>query len=172
MLSLKKIPNYKNKIAVNYSSNLFSNSINKSKPVFIPNSTHQVPTVLSAPSYYLIELIEQTTGKVYDTLLQKSKESTNARYISFDLRIDLADVESPTRTGVIGLDNAGKYDYNIYGVLEHLTYPADTQGKSNINARILIDKGVAMVYDSYDFSNTYYNPDRQTIPTVISYKNE
>ncbi len=95
------------------SSNLFSNSINKSKPVFIPNSTHQVPTVLSAPSYYLIELIEQTTGKVYDTLLQKSKESTNARYISFDLRIDLADVESPTRTGVIGLDNAGKYNYNI-----------------------------------------------------------
>lgn len=151
---------------------MFSNAINKSKPVFIPNSTHQVPTVASAPSYYLIELIEQTTGKVYDTLLQKSKESTNARYISFNLRIDLANFESATRKGVIGLENAGKYDYNIYGVLEHLVYPADTQGKSNINARILIDKGVAMVYDSYDFSNTYYNPDRQIIPTVISYKNE
>lgn len=172
MLSLKKIPNYRNKITVNYSSNLFSNSINKSKPVFIPNSTHQVPTVLSAPTHYLIELIEQTTGKVYDTLLQKSKESSNARFITFDLRIDLATLETPTRNGVIGLDNAGKYDYNIYGVLENADYPATVQGKSDQNARILIDKGVAMVYDSYDFTNTYYNPDRQTIPTVISYKNE
>jgi|TARA_R100000479_G_scaffold133967_1_gene71295 hypothetical protein len=172
VLSLKKIPNYTNKITVNYSSKLFSNSINTSKPVFLPNSTHQVPTVLSAPTYYLIEFKEQTTGKVYDTLLPLAGYSSNARYIMFDLRIDLANSETATRTGVIGLENSGKYDYNIYGVIENTQYPADTPGISNKNARVLIDKGVAMVYDSYDFTNTYYNPDRQTIPTVISYKNE
>jgi len=90
----------------------------------------------------------------------------------FDLRVDRAFLEQETRTGVIGLDNAGKYDYNIYGVLENTQFPATSETISNRNARILIDKGVAMVYDSYDFTNTYYNPDRQTIPTVISYKNE
>lgn len=172
MLSLKRIPNYRNKIAVNYTSKLWSNAINVSKPVYLPNSTHQNPSSLTSPSYYLIELIEQATGKVYDTLLTLAGYSSNARYLSFELRVDLASLESATRTGVIGLENSGKYNYNIYGVIENTQYPATVQGKSNQNARILIDKGVAMVYDSYDFTNTYYNPDRQTIPTVISYKNE
>ena len=172
MLSLKRIPNYRNKITVNYSSNLWSNAVNSSRPTFLPNSTHQIPTALTVPSFYLIELIEQTTGKVRDTLLPLAGFSTNARYIMFDLRVDRAFLEQETRTGVIGLDNAGKYDYNIYGVLENTQFPATSETISNRNARILIDKGVAMVYDSYDFTNTYYNPDRQTIPTVISYKNE
>ena len=172
MLSLKRIPNYQNKIAVNYYSNLYSNAINYSSPVFLPNSTHETTTKSSTPSYYLIELIEQATGKVYDTMLKLDKHSRNARYISFNLIVDLNTLESATREGVIGLDNSGKYDYNIYGTIERTKYPANTQGKSNQNARILIDKGVAMVYDSYDFTNTYYNPDRQSIPTVISYKNE
>lgn len=172
MLSLKRIPNYRNKIAVNYTSKLWSNAINPSNPVYLPNATHSNPSSLSAPTYYLIELIEQATGKVYDTLLPLAGFSSNARYLTFELRIDLALLENPTRTGVIGLENSGKYNYNIYGVLENSQYPATVQGKSNQNARILIDKGVAMVYDSYDFTNTYYNPDRQSIPTVISYKNE
>ncbi|QDP66816.1 MAG: hypothetical protein Unbinned5213contig1001_4 [Prokaryotic dsDNA virus sp.] len=151
---------------------MYSNSINASSPVFLPNANHETPSKSSTPTYYLIELIEQTTGRVYDTLLKLDKHSRNARYISFNLVIELNFMESATREGVIGLDNDGKYDYNIYGVIDNKKYPATTQGKSNLNARILIDKGVAMVYDSYDFTNTYYNPDRQSIPTVISYKNE
>lgn len=172
MLSLKRIPNYRNKIAVNYSSNLFSNAITSSKPVFLPNSTHQVPTRIAVPTLFFIELIEQTTGKVYDTGLPLAGISSNARYLSFELRIALANNETANRYGVIGLENSGKYNYNIYGVLENEDYPATLEHNINKNARILIDKGVAMVYDSYDFTNTYYNPDRQTIPRVISYKNE
>jgi len=168
MLVLKKTPNFRNSVTINYSSNLFSNSINPLKPVFIPNSTHQVPTVLAAPSYYLIELIEQTTGAVFNTLLPLSAASTNARYLTFDLYVD----DTATRTGVINLSNSGKYDYSIYAVIENTEYPATIVDGTNNNARLLIDTGVAMVYDSYDFTNTYYNPDRQTIPTVTSYTNE
>lgn len=172
MLVLKKIPNFRNKVTINYSSNLFSNSIVTSNPVYLPNSTHQTPSSSSTPTYYLIELKEEVTGKVYNTLLPKAKQSSNARYITFDLYVDLNQGQSSTRTGVIGLQNAGKYTYEVFGVIENLTNPADDSTKTNENARVLIDTGLAMVYDSFDFTNTYYKPDRQEIPSVISYKNE
>jgi hypothetical protein len=115
----------------------------------------------------MLELVEEVTGKVYDTLLVLSGYSSNARFLKFDLYLDTS-----SRSGAIDLERGGKYVYNVYGVLENTQYPATVEGKSNQNARVLIDTGLAMVYENYDFVNTYYNADTQTIPTVISYKNE
>ena len=171
MLVLKKIPNYQNKVTINYSSKLYSNAINSTRPVFIPNSTHQTTTALGTPSYYLIEFTDQVTSVVKDTLLVLDEASTNTRYLTFNLVIGLNVSQSVTRTGIIDIAE-GKHNYKVYAVLENTTYPATGNGNSEINARFLVDKGVALVYDEYDFTNTYFNPDRQTIPSVISYSNE
>jgi len=172
MLLLRKIPNYLNKVTINTSSSLYSNYINSTKPVYLPNSTHQTPTALSNPSYYLIELKEQLTGKVYNTPLSVSAFSSNSRYITFDLYITLSEYQTGTRSGLIDLPNGGKYNYSIFALLENVDYPATEVSGTNKNARFLIDKGLAMVYDDFDFTNNYFNPDRQVIPPTISFKNE
>jgi hypothetical protein len=168
LLLLRKIPNFRNSVTINYSSNLYSNAIDITKPVYIPNSTHSTTNISTNPTYYLIELIEELTGKVFNTLLPLTKASTNARFLTFDLFVD----NTASRDGVIQLDNGGKYVYNIYAVLENEEIIATKVDATNKNARFLVDTGIAMVYEDFDFVNNYYNPDRQDIPTVTSYKNE
>lgn len=167
MLALKKITNYKNKIAFNYASNLYANSRLINNPIYIPTSGRQTPTKTGSPIYYLFELTNEATGEKFDTVLELEKSSSNARYIESYIYFGTA-----TRNGVIDIKQGGKYIYNIYGVLENTDYPADTMSEVNKNAHIKIETGVAMIYDDYEFKAKYYDVNSEVIPAVTVYKNE